>query len=179
MGHGFSYHAICCHLLSGPKSCVDPPRQIHISGSVPTPKNHLFFIFVKAQQTRKATPEAFKKRYNSTPQFLQNDFCENLSFAILSMRRPWIWNPERRYFDSEIDKKITWKQAQQQKIKFQDSGSQKPSITVPMEILFRTTLCPSCCYHGLPKLPQGAKMAPLRPAAEGVALKIFKFWHVC
>ena len=38
--HAFSYQAICCYLLSGPESRVDPPRQITNSGSVCTPQIH-------------------------------------------------------------------------------------------------------------------------------------------
>ena len=37
-----------------------------------------------------------------------NDFCEKMIFAILSWRKPRIWNHKRR---SEIVKKVTWKQA--------------------------------------------------------------------
>ena len=36
-----------------------------------------------------------------------------------------------------------------------------------MQILFRTTLCPSCCSHAPPGWPRGAKMAPgVRPRCQ-------------
>ena len=71
----------------------------------------VFKLVFKAKRTRKTVPKALKKQQKSIPKFIKNDFHEKSFFAIRSMGKPRFGSPKRRNFDSEIDKKMTWKQA--------------------------------------------------------------------
>ena len=52
IGHAFSYQASAVKVLARPESVVDPPRPIHISESVSTPKNN---------KARRTAPKAAKE----------------------------------------------------------------------------------------------------------------------
>ena len=97
--------------------------------------------------------------------FMKHHFCEKLIFAIPSLRKSRIWNPEHRHFDSEIGKKVTWKQTRTKwnfkLLEVKNLIYTMPKITTKsMKILLRTTSCPSCCSHGPSRWSRGAKMNP-------------------
>ena len=71
IGHVFSYQAICCYVFSGPKSRVDPPRQITGSEFVAPPKIHCFSnLFSRRRKLEKMVPRA-KEQESSTTKFVK------------------------------------------------------------------------------------------------------------
>ena len=59
-------------------------------------------------------PKASRKQHNSIPKSLKNDFHPKSIVAIPSTRKPRFGSPKRRNVESEIDEKMTWKQARKQ-----------------------------------------------------------------
>ena len=119
---------------------------------------------VRRAKTRKRAPKAFKKRENSTPTFIKNDFGEKSIFAIQPLRKPRFLSPRHRNADPEIDQKRPGNKPEQKKIKLLEIKKliyTGPEITLKsMKILFPTTSCPSCWSHAPPGWSRGAHMVP-------------------
>ena len=89
MGHACSYQAaICCYLLSGPKSVVDSPRQMPNSRFVYHQNPCDFKLVFKAHKTRKTASQASRKESIPTPTFMKKHFCGKNICAIPSLRKP-------------------------------------------------------------------------------------------
>ena len=71
----------------------------------------VFEPFFKARKVRQIAPKASKKQHKSILKFIKNDFHEKSILAIHSMRKQRFVSPKRRKIESEIDKRMTWKQA--------------------------------------------------------------------
>ena len=68
-------------------------------------------LFSKPQNKKNSSQGFPKKLYKSTPKFIKLNSHEKSNLAILSMRKPRFESPRRRISESEIDKKMIWKQA--------------------------------------------------------------------
>ena len=96
ISHAFSYQAICCYPLSGPKSDVDSSRQIREFESFTSPKNPLFSsLFSSPTKPEKQLPRPPQLNKNPPPDslksifvksgFLQDHPCENLDLEVPSI----------------------------------------------------------------------------------------------
>ena len=127
IGFAFSYQAICCHVVIGLESVVDPPRQITNSGSVCTPTIvRTLRLFSRHKKPEKRLPRlSNKKKIHRNS--LKNDFSEHVMFAIPSLWKPRFWRPSVDISTQESVKKTAWKQART-KLKFLASWIQKANI---------------------------------------------------
>ena len=65
-------------------------------------KHRLFKPVSMAEKLRKPAPKASKKHQNSTPELPINDVCENMVFAIPSMRKPCFESANCQQFHHKI-----------------------------------------------------------------------------
>ena len=117
----------------------------------------------RAAKTRKTVPKLPKNANKRPRNQQQNDFCEQLVFAMHSMRGPAIKTHKRRHFESEIDNKSNLGTSPKTKWNVnprcpKNFQNRVPKSEKSMKILFWTTSCPSCCSNGPPGLSRGAKM---------------------
>ena len=123
-----AFFTISSHCYSAIRVCFCVSRA-QIPGRFPPPDTWLRIRYItknpfvfkpvfKAKKIRKTVPKAVQKRQKSIPIFIKTDFHENSIFEILSIRKPRFGSPKHRDFDSEIDKKMSRKQPQNQKTTF-------------------------------------------------------------
>ena len=137
-------------------------------------KQLLLLLALEAQKPRKTAPKTSTKRPKSCRKSIKHDFCEKSTFAIPSMRKPRIWSPKHQNFDSEIDKKVTWKQTRrkieisslgiQKAIKIRSKNRSKIDGNLVPDHLMSILLLPWSsrvvprCQNGPPGCSQGAKL---------------------
>ena len=103
---------LCFYVFRGLKFPPDLHHQNHSTRIWFHYQNPPVFKSVfKARKSEKPLPRPPTKRQKSIPTFTKNDFHEKLIFTIPSMRKRRSRSPKRRKFESETDKKMTWKQA--------------------------------------------------------------------
>ena len=96
---------------------MDPVMPL-FSGAIQDPQadleKHLIFKPVsKTEKIRKTIPRASKKHKKSGLEPSENDFCENMVFAIPSLRKPCFAAPAVNNSTRKSMQKLTWKQAEQ------------------------------------------------------------------